>query len=416
DNKLLDPGDRVIVALSGGADSVALLAALVALGYDCLAAHCNFHLRGVESQRDMLHAQEVCKRLGVDFMVHDFDVAARQRETGESVEMACRALRYEWFDRLLTQERARAIAVGHHCEDNIETILLNLFRSTGIDGMRGIKYRRGYVIRPMLDCTRQQIEQYLAASGLTFIVDSSNSSDAHLRNRLRNHVIPELLRHFPNADRAILASASNLEAAARIYHRAIDGYRDKYISGDDKIDLLGLLSEAADDAPTVLRELLKDIGITSTQCADIIASSNRSGLKFLAHSGTTVELDRGVLTIFRPKGLTGPTRPSDPIPVDLRRDVLTPVNLRISRQHITEFAPQRDPNVLYLDSASLSPGHKWALRRWRESDRIRPFGLKGTRLVSDLFSDAKYSAADKRKAWLLTCDDKIVWVLGLRPS
>ena len=225
-----------------------------------------------------------------------------------------------------------------------------------------------------------------------------------------------MLRHFPNADRAILASASNLDAAARIYHRAIDCYREKYVNNDGKIDLLGLLSEVADDAPTVLRELLKDIGITSTQCADIIASATRSGLKFPTPSGATVELDRGVLTIFRPKGLASPTRPSDPIPVDLRRDVLTPVNLRISRHHVTEFTPQRDPNILYLDSSALAPGHKWALRCWRESDRIRPFGLKGSRLVSDLFSDAKYSAADKRKAWLLTCDDKIVWVLGLRPS
>lgn len=413
DNKLLEPGDRVIVALSGGADSVALLAALVALGYDCLAAHCNFHLRGAESNRDMRHAQEICRRLGVDFTVHDFDVAARRRETGESVEMACRSLRYEWFDRLLTQERARAIAVGHHREDNIETILLNLLRSTGIDGIRGIKYRRDYVIRPLLDCTRQQIEQYLAEAGLSFIVDSSNSSDAHLRNRLRNHIIPELLRHFPNADRAILASASNLDAAARVYHRAIDGYRDRYIGSDGKIDLLGLLSEAGADAPTVLRELLKDVGITSTQCADIIASASRSGLKFPTSSGSTIELDRGVLNIFRPKGLT---RPSDPIPVDLRRDVLTPVNLRISRHHVSEFDPHRDPNVLYLDKSALAPDLKWAMRHWRDGDRIHPYGLNGTRLISDLFSDAKYSAADKRKTWLLTCDDKIVWVLGLRTS
>lgn len=416
ENKLLDHGDKVIVALSGGADSVALLAALVALGYDCLAAHCNFHLRGAESQRDMLHAQEICRRLGVDFTVHDFDVVARQRKTGESVEMACRSLRYEWFNRLLTQERARAIAVGHHREDNIETILLNLFRSTGIDGMRGIKHRRGYVIRPLLECTRKQIEQYLAETGLSYVVDSSNSSDAYLRNRLRNHVIPELLRHFPNADRAILASASNLEAAARIYHRAIDGYREKYFSDNGKINLLGLLSEANSDAPTVLRELLKDIGITATQCADIIASASRSGLRFPTSSGATVELDRGVLTIFRPTRQTPPTRPTDSTPVDLRRDVLTPVNLRISRHHITEFSPKRDPNVLYLDSSALSPDRKWALRRWREGDRFHPYGLKGSRLVSDLFSDAKYSAADKRNAWLLTCDDNIVWVIGLRPS
>ena len=414
--KLLEPGDRVIVALSGGADSVALLAALVMLGYDCQAAHCNFHLRGAESNRDMRHVQDICRKLEVNLTVKEFDVKARQRATGESVEMACRSLRYDWFEHLLIQERARALAVGHHSEDSIETILLNLCRSTGIDGLRGIRYRRDFIIRPLLDCTRSQIEQFLACVGLDFVEDSSNNSDAHLRNRLRNHVIPELLKYFPQAGRSILNTAVNLDSVARIYHRAIDTYRDRYVSANGKIDLAGLLTEAGDDASTILREILKDYGVTMTQCADIVASSSRSGLKFPTVTGATIELDRGVLSINCPAVVSCPVKPTDSIPVDLRRDILTPVNLRISRHHISEFAPERDSAVIYLDSSALSEEHKWSLRRWREGDRIRPFGLRGSRLVSDLFSDAKYSAADKRNAWLLTCDDDIVWVVGLRAS
>lgn len=415
ERSLLRPGDKVIVALSGGADSVALLAALVDLGYDCVAAHCNFRLRGAESQRDMLHAQKICKKLGVNFTARDFDVEARRRLTGESTEMACRSLRYEWFDRLMTDESARAVAVAHHREDNVETVLLNLCRTTGIDGLRGIRYRRDYVIRPLLDCSREQIERFLTRRGLSFVVDSSNRSDAYLRNRMRNRVIPELLRNFPDAERSILSSIANIDAAARIYHRAVDGYRHRFVGDNGRyIDLAALKSELGADTATVLREFLKDAGASMSQCNDIVTSSDRTGLRFPTSSGSVIELDRGVLTINGPTGLTRPSQ-SDAVPVDLRRDILTPVNLRISRHHVSEFAPKRDPNVLYLDSSALEAG-QWALRKWRRGDRMHPFGMNGTRLVSDIFSDAKYSAADKRAAWLLTCDDSIVWVVGLRAS
>ncbi len=414
-HSLLRPGDKVVVALSGGADSVALLAALVDLGYDCVAAHCNYRLRGAESQRDMLHAQKVCRQLRVNFTARDFDVAERRRLTGESVEMACRSLRYEWFDQLLTNESARAVAVAHHREDSIETVLLNLLRTTGIDGLRGIRYRRDYVIRPLLDCSREQIEQFLGRRGLGFIIDSSNSSDAYLRNRLRNSVIPEIVRNFPDAERAILASIANIDAAARIYHRAIADYRRRYVNADGAIDLAAMKAELGEDTVTVLRELLKDTGATASQCHDIISSAKRTGLQFPTPAGAVIELDRGMLTVSAPSGLKRQTRQTDAFTVDLRRDVLIPVNLRVSRHHVSEFAPKRDPKVLYLDSAALEAG-PWELRKWRKGDRMQPFGLNGSRLVSDIFSDAKFSAADKRSAWLLTCGEEIVWIVGLRPS
>ncbi len=411
-HRLLSPGDRVIVALSGGADSVALLSVMTELGYDCVAAHCNFHLRGDESQRDMRHAEAVCRELGVDLLVRDFDVDARRRLTGESVEMACRSLRYDWFDSLLNRERAKAIVVGHHREDSLETIMLNLLRGTGLDGLRGMRYRRDYIVRPMLDCSRAQIEEHLAARRLGFVNDSSNLSDAHLRNRLRNHIIPEILRYFPDAGRAILNSAANLNAAAAIYHKAIDGYRTRFVDDRARIDLARLLAEEGDTAPTILRELLKDVGITPSQCADIIASASASGLKFHGSSDAVVELDRGFLSVSRPELVSRP----DSYPVDLRRDLLVPVNLCMSLHHVSEFNPGRDSDVIYLDAEALDSAHRWELRRWRKSDRIKPFGMTGSRLVSDLFSDAKFSASDKRNAWLLTCDGIIVWVVGLRAS
>lgn len=409
---LLAPGDKVIVALSGGADSVALLAILHDLGYDCIAAHCNFHLRGEESMRDMRHAESICQMLGIDLAVKDFDVTARRQSTRESVEMACRSLRYEWFDTLVTREHARAVAVGHHREDNIETFLLNLMRSTGIDGLTGIRYRRDYIIRPLLDCSRKQIEDYLTSRGLSFVDDSSNFTDDYLRNKLRNSVIPELVKNFPGAENAILSTAANVSSAARIYHRAISEYKQRFISDDGTIDLRTLMAELGQDALTVLREFLKDVGITTAQCADMLASADKSGLRFDGSNGTVAELDRGIIRISRPELV----RYKDAYEVDLHRDILVPINLRISRHHIAEFMPQRNKDVIYIDGTALEKPKAWCLRRWRQGDRMRPFGMSGTRLISDLFSDAKYSASDKRKAWLLTCDDEIVWVVGLRAS
>lgn len=411
-HSLIEPGDRLIVALSGGADSVALLAVLTELGYDCVAAHCNFHLRGDESMRDMRHAEAVCRRLGVDLVIRDFDVGKRRAETGESVEMACRSLRYEWFDELLERQQARAIVVGHHSEDNVETLLLNLLRGTGIDGLCGMRYRRGFVLRPMLDATRADIEAYLADRGLTFVNDSSNSSDAHLRNRLRNNVIPEMQRNFPGAGRAILASAANLAAAASIYHRAIDSYRRRFVAPDGSVNLTALVAELGDDSRTVIFELFRDIGVTPQQCSDIVASASRSGLRFETSAGVIVELDRGVLTVSRPETVM----PQSEYDVDLSRDILSPLSLRVSRHHISEFRPTRDCDVIYLDVTALDPAHRWTLRQWRKGDRMWPFGMKGSRLISDIFSDAKLSAAQKRNTWLLTCDGRVVWVVGIRAS
>ena len=409
---LLVHGDKVIVALSGGADSVALLAVLQQLGYECVAAHCNFHLRGEESMRDMRHVEKICQTLGIDLMVRDFDVEARRKKTHESIEMACRSLRYEWFDSLLTRERARAVAVGHHAEDNVETFLLNLMRSTGIDGLTGMRYRRDYVIRPMLDSTRIQIEDYLKHHGLDFVVDSSNMSDAYLRNRLRNNVIPCLLDNFPHAEQAIQTTASNLAAAASIYHRAIDDYRRRFIADDGAIDLKSLVDAVGPDATTVLWEFLKELGISTESCLSMVASVEKSGLKFYGENSIVVELDRGVLNVNRPDAV----RRQEIYPVDLTRDILVPVNLRISRHHVSEFRPERDVDVIYLDASALGSTQSWSLRRWRRGDRISPFGMTGSRLVSDLFSDAKFSAADKRNAWLLTCGEEIVWAVGLRAS
>ena len=199
-HRLLPQGKErpVLVALSGGADSVALLRLLLRLGYTCHAAHCNFHLRGDESERDELFVRQLCQRLGVTLHVQDFATADYAAAHKVSIEMAARQLRYDWFKRLRAETGCQAVAVAHHRDDNVETLLLNLLRGSGLHGLTGMDYRRDGIVRPLLDVSRQQLTGYLGKLGQDYVTDSTNLQPDVRRNRLRLQVLP-LLRQLNQA-------------------------------------------------------------------------------------------------------------------------------------------------------------------------------------------------------------------------
>lgn len=411
-NHLLERQRKVIVAVSGGADSVALLCALLEAGYECIAAHCNFHLRGEESMRDMRHVETLADTMGVDLRIRHFDVPVLQAEKGYSIEMACRELRYVWFDELIASEGAQAIAVAHHREDNVETFMLNLLRGTGIAGLTGMKWRNGNVIRPMLHCTRDEIEAYLREKDIDFVTDSTNLSSEFKRNRLRNEVIPFIEDKFPGAADAIVKTMSNLSEAREIYGDAITAKANIYTDGENI-----MLNRLADQEPhcrTILFEILRKAGFNSTHVDNIIASRHRSGAVFSSGSAV-LELDRGILHISP----ASEARYGDKteIPVTLDGDITYPVDIKVSRRTITGFRPRRDPYTIYLDSRACDDNRLFILRHWRKGDRISPYGMNGSKLVSDLFNDAKFSPRQKRETWLLTDGQgRILWVIGLRAS
>lgn len=407
---LLAPEVPVIVALSGGADSVALLAVMTRLGYNCLAAHCNFRLRGAESERDCRHCMDITAQLGVDLLVRNFDVAARMEATGESTEMACRELRYAWFREIADSTGAQAIAVGHHREDRAETFFINLMRGAGITGLTSMNVRAGDVVRPLLQMSRAQIEKYLQCLGLEFVTDSSNAENDFRRNRLRNIILPELETQFPGAMDSILRSISHLESARVIFHGAIEQYRGKYVDGAD-IDVASIA--ALPQGQTVLYEILRPLNFTFDQTVKILSGIHGSGLRFTSTDGRLVaELSRGTLSLYDSDSAALCRRV---YPVSLLRDITVPVHIALSRHNITEFKPERDYNTAYFDqSFAHDPANRWELRHYRRGDRLIPFGSNYSKLVSDLFSDAKYDAAQKRNAWILTCNGEIAWIPGLR--
>lgn len=398
--KLLQPSAKVIIGLSGGADSVALLAVLSRLGYDCIAAHCNFNLRGGESLRDKAHARLTAEKLNCRFRFIDFDVEAYRKSAGRpvSVEMACRELRYEWFEKLRQEENAETIAVAHSRNDNVETALLNLFRGTGLAGLRGMLPRNNrHIIRPLLCCSRQEIEHYLAERGLEYITDSSNLECHYTRNKLRNKVLPTIAEWFPDAVDRIAATIDILRTTDSFFRESAESLRSQYEDSTGAIQLKRLVDNEPSHA-LLLYEWLSPNGLSMRQINDITHSAESSGKLFIVDGGHYYT-DRGLLRFAPAQG----ERPDF--------DRLFSMQIHPAE----DFKPTGDKFTAYFDASILDSG-KLEVRFWQNSDRIRPFGMKGSKLVSDIFSDAKLPLETKSRIPILTIGDTVLWVTGLRHS
>lgn len=397
DNNLLSPeAGPVVVGLSGGSDSVALLDILRALGYDCIAAHANFHLRGDESDRDASFARRMALRLGAECVMTDFDIAEYRRDNGGSIEMACRTTRYEWMQEIARARGAQAIAVGHHRDDNIETILLNLTRGTGISGLTGMGLRRDNIVRPLLTTSRAEIAEYLRARGLDYVTDSTNNENDYLRNRLRNIAIPALTQAVASAKEGIMTTASCLDEAETFYRCAASRALAAVTDADGRIDLRTLAADWGESAPLIVYEQMRADGISRRTADDMLSAT--PGARFEGRDMVyTIGLD-GSLTI-RPRG---------------RREV-PDFPFILTTLPIEEFAPERNDAVAYFDESVLE--HALTSRTWRRGDRMHPYGMPGSKLLSDLFVEARIDADDRPYVSLLVADDEeILFAGGVRAS
>ena len=399
---VLSHSEAYLVAVSGGADSVVLLRVMLELGYRCTVAHCNFHLRGDESVRDEQFVTRLCRELGVECLVTHFDVAAYEREHGVSTEMACRELRYAWFRELLRERGLAAVVVAHHSDDNVETLFLNLLRGSGIAGMCAMRAVSGDVRRPLLGVSRLEIEEYAAAIGQSFVTDSTNLESVVKRNRLRNIVIPELRNQFPDAISGILRTINNIQQCQGLYCRYINELKQSCCSADGaivRINVASLCDRVGNSLSTTLFEIVREYGFNAVQVAEMAEAS--TGSRFLSPSHIAV-INRGYIDVFC--NSTG----DEAVAIDDLVDMQV-----VDAQ---EFSLRRidGRTSVCFDAAILQTSLE--LRHWRKGDRLRPFGMRGTRLVSDIFSDLKLSEPEKNRVWLLTADGEIVWILGVRSS
>lgn len=390
---LLAGNEKILVALSGGADSVALLRVLLQLGYACEAAHCNFHLRGEESVRDENFVRALCSQSSVILHTIDFDTAGYAASHHLSIEMAARELRYNWFEEIRLKTGASVIAVAHHRDDSVETLLLNLIRGTGINGLKGIRPKNGAIVRPLLSVSRDEITDYLSAIGQDYVTDSTNLQDEYTRNKIRLNLLPLMETINPSAKESIFDTANRLAEAANMYNKVIEEGRRRVMHPQ------GILIEALMQEPSpvsLLFELLYPLGFNSGQVEDVYNSlQGQAGKRFHSNEWCVVK-DREYLL--------------------LQKNEVSPMSepelLMEQCVYSRDFVIPKTKDTACLDADKLKA--PLTLRKWRVGDRFVPFGMKGKKNVSDYLTDKKYSVFDKEKVYVLCSGEDIVWLVGER--
>ena len=408
-NHLLEKDGKYLVALSGGADSVTLLWVLHELRYQIEACHCNFQLRGAESDRDEQFCVQLCEQLGIPLHRIHFDTRLYAEVHKESIELAARNLRYRYFAQLKEDVEADGICVAHHQDDTVETVLINLIRGAGIQGLTGISAKNGDILRPLLCVDRKEILAYLEEKGQDYVTDSTNLVDDVVRNKIRLNIIPMLKEINPAASKNIAQAARHLEEANKMLSSiAICGEK----SEDGTIRVAVLEIESAASAEYALYSSLSPYGFRGKAITEILASLHSTGKTWTSETHQLV-IDRDCILIREKKteafqGMKIPETGCYVLPRDEK------IKLSIREREI-DFSPSKEKFLITLDADAVTfPLH---LRLAQNGDTFHPFGMKGKKLVSDYLTDRKKNLFEKQSQLVLEdAKGQIIWVVGERTS
>ncbi|MBO5805540.1 MAG: tRNA lysidine(34) synthetase TilS [Tidjanibacter sp.] len=413
DHQLVGKDNRIILTVSGGVDSMVMMHLFVEAGYNVGVAHCNFQLRGDESEEDEELVAQQAAKLGVPHFNRRFDTKGEMALTGESVQMAARRLRYAWFDELCIDEGYDTIAVAHHADDSIETFFINLLRGTGLKGLTGISVLNGKVIRPLLFASRHEIKEYAKHHAIPFREDSSNRSTKYLRNKIRLGIIPRLREIVPqfttimssNVDRLTETQMFINHATQKIARDAVEHIGREDIIHPDRIDKGFPLR-------FVIYEIMSQYygfkGDVVDSLSDALAAGS-TGKRFYSKDWVAY-IDRGRIVISRIE-----EQDECEIEVDLGKNKVYFGGsvLYLEKLDVDNVESLRVPeHIALLDLDTLQPPIQ--LRKWREGDRFIPLGMMDEKKVSDYLIDAKVSMAEKSRQFVLTSAGRIVWLVGQR--
>lgn len=397
---------KIILACSGGLDSVVLSYLFKGLALDFSIAHCNFNLRGEESDGDAAFVAALAKQLEVPFYQEGFDTKAYAKDNKLSTQMAARTLRYNWFEDLRLEKEYDVIATAHHADDNLETVLINLSRGTGVRGLTGITEQTDTIIRPLLPFSREELLGFAKKKNYYWREDSSNATTDYLRNALRHNVIPEYKKASKNVLKGVSNTTKHLMATTHLvedymlllYNLIVIETSDGY-----EIDLTKLNDLPHKEA--VLYELLSPFGFAAWDDINNLVTA-QSG-KFVFSETHRLLKDRSKLILTVRDSMENI---SEEIFIQKNeRQIIAPLRLTLIP---TDKIGYLDSSVIYVDESLIS--YPLLVRKWREGDSFKPFGLKGNKKISKFFKDEKVSLAAKEKMWLLCSDNKIVWVIGMR--
>ncbi len=414
DNGLATHDDRILLTVSGGVDSMVMLSLFVDAGYTVGVAHCNFQLRGAESDEDEVLVQRQAASFGVPFYNRRFETAAEMERTGESMEMAARRLRYAWFNDLSREYGYSAIAIAHHADDSIETFFINLLRGTGLRGLTGISTQVGKVIRPLMFASRKEILEYALQHRIPFREDSSNRSTKYLRNKIRLGLIPRIREINPKFTPLMIRNLARLTDAQRFIDHGIERIRTEAVTSEGDTDTIHLdRLDPAFPREFVIYELLASAygfkGDVIDALCRALGQEESTGKHFYARDRVAY-IDRGRIII-------SPIAPDDACQTTIAKEsprcycgnsVLYFETLDIDA--IKTFGVPE--HIAQVDADRLQ--YPLTLRRWREGDWFVPFGMTGRKKVSDFLIDAKVSVPEKQRQFVLLSGDDIVWLVGRR--
>lgn len=407
---LFNANEKILLGVSGGIDSVVMVELFSKSGFDFGIAHCNFRLRGQESNDDNVFVEKLSKKYHVPFYSKKFETTAFADKNSISIQMAARELRVKWFEELLLKCGYMYYATAHHLDDQIETLLNNYLRGTGISGLHGILAKRNNLIHPMLFCYRKQIEAFANQNQLIYRTDSSNKKTDYTRNQIRHQLIPAIKNIYPKYQKTITENIQRIRQIETIYNRHIlEIVKELKVKNKEiiyiPIDKLLKLQPIE----TYTYELIKSYGFNYSNAVDIVNTIDSGPGKYFVSGTHKITIDRTELIIEKRNN-------TDQMEYQIEKDesfLVNPIKLKMqSLDKTSDFDISKNPHIANLDYQKLK--YPLKLRRWKKGDYFYPLGMNQKKLISDFFIDNKISVPDKEKAWLLVSDEQIVWIVGYR--
>jgi len=403
--------EKWLAAVSGGIDSAVLCELCKQAGFNFTMAHCNFGLRGEESERDEAFVRSLAKKYNVDVLVKKFDTSSYAGQRKIAIQEAARELRYQWFEQLNIENDFTYTLLAHHADDNIETLLMNFFRGTGLQGLTGMpdwSFRGTYLLRPLLTVRRSEIEVFAKTHHLQWVEDSSNKSTKYTRNYFRHELIPAIKKMFPHIEENLLDNIERFKKVNVLYQSSLQSIREKVCEKhleEVRIPILKLLKYKD---TSLIYEIIKDFGFGEKQVEEVFKLTTAESGKFIENETYQIIRHRNWL-IIAPKILEAQT-----IAIEKKE---TRVNfsgghLELNFLSKEKFSLNKSEKIAQLDAKHIQ--FPLLLRKWKQGDYFYPLGMPKKKKLSRFFIDQKLSKNQKENIWVLESNKKIIWVIGLR--
>ncbi len=421
---LFNPKDKLLLAVSGGVDSVVLCELCKQAGYDFAIAHCNFQLRGDESERDEQFVRVLAQKYEVAFYSKTFDTKTVSQKEKKSIEETARDLRYRWFNELIGNTQlaksneatathcplpiAHWLLTAHHANDNVETVLMNFFRGTGIKGLHGILPKQNKIIRPLLFATKKQLLEFANENKLHFVTDYTNAANDFTRNYFRNQLIPSIQNVFPEVEENILKNIGRFGEAEQLYNQAIALLKSKLLEQKgNEMHIPVLKLQKVQPLASIIYEIIKDYNFTAHQTEEVVTLLQSESGKYVQSPSYRIIKNRKWLVIS-----SNQTIAAQNILIEEKdKKIIFEIGELQIEKHST-FDINHSPSIAQLDTKEIK--FPLLLRKWKQGDYFYPLGMQKKKKLSRFFIDQKLSLTQKEKVWVIESNKKILWVVGLR--